>query len=306
MGFKLEQRTQEWLELAMERDLHHSITPDDAGDELRAVAKEEQPTGTLKSWEEYDLMEVVHPVLAKKKPDYDAINSLSKVRDDLMMAGLRPRLATPMLLAILGRLKDREQSSLLGKLGFRAAETEVILNFEEEADASAKELAGKKMNAPIDAFKCIEKLPVDRIGYLLAETRNSAALSKIKAYLNKWRPVRAGIATVREELKRIGMQEGTKFDAVIEQMFAQQLTGRGKTPEEREKILRKLSGIKEPPKQKEPKAKDKKFAKSSAKAHDALMKMQGKPKGKAAEAKPAHKPAAKSAKPAGKAKKKKK
>jgi tRNA nucleotidyltransferase/poly(A) polymerase len=26
MGFKLEQRTQEWLELAMERDLHHSIT----------------------------------------------------------------------------------------------------------------------------------------------------------------------------------------------------------------------------------------------------------------------------------------
>jgi tRNA nucleotidyltransferase (CCA-adding enzyme) len=304
MGFKLEQRTQEWLELAMERDLHHSITPDDAGEELRAVAKEEQPTGTLKSWEEHDLMEIVHPVLAKKKPDYEAINRLSKVRDDLMMAGLRPRLATPMLLAILGRLKDREQSSLLNKLGFRAAETEVIVNFEEQADASAKELAGKKMNAPIDAFKFIEKLPVDRIGYLLAETRNSAALSKIKAYLNKWRPLRVGIPTVREELKRIGMQEGAKFDAVIEQTFAQQLTGRGKTPEEREKILRKLSGIKEPPKQKEPKTKEKKAAKSSEKAHAALMRMQGKPKGKAAEAKQAHKPAAKPAKPVAKSKKK--
>ena len=304
MGFKVEQRTQEWLELAMERDLHHSITPDDAGDELRGAAKEEQPTGTLKSWEEHDLMEIVHPVLAKKKPDYEAINRLSKVRDDLMMAGLRPRLATPMLLAILGRLKDREQSSLLSKLGFRAAETEVILNFEEQADASAKELAGKKMNAPIDAFKFIEKLPADRVGYLLAETRNSAALSKIKAYLNKWRPLRTGLPTVREELKRIGMQEGAKFDTVIEQMFAQQLTGRGKTPEEREKILRKLSGIKEPPKQKEPKAKEKKTGKGSEKAHAALMKMQGKPKGKAAEAKPAHKPAAKPAKPAAKSKKK--
>lgn len=304
MGFKVEQRTQEWLELAMERDLHHSITPDDAGDELRGAAQEEQPTGTLKSWEEHDLMEIVHPVLAKKKPDYEAINRLSKVRDDLMMAGLRPRLATPMLLAILGRLKDREQSSLLSKLGFRAAETEVILNFEEQADASAKELAGKKMNAPIDAFKFIEKLPADRVGYLLAETRNSAALSKIKAYLNKWRPLRTGLPTVREELKRIGMQEGAKFDTVIEQMFAQQLTGRGKTPEEREKILRKLSGIKEPPKQKEPKAKEKKTGKGSEKAHAALMKMQGKPKGKAAEAKPAHKPAAKPAKPAAKSKKK--
>jgi tRNA nucleotidyltransferase (CCA-adding enzyme) len=303
MGFRLEQRTQEWLELAMERDLHHSITPEDAGDELRALAKEEQPTGTLKAWEEHKLMEVVHPVLAKKKPDYEAINELSKVRDDLMMAGLRPRLATPMLLAILGRLKDREQSSLLGKLGFRAAETEEILSFAEEAEASAKELSGKKLNAPIDAFKFIERMPADRIGYLLAESRNSGALSKIKAYLNKWRPLRAGIATVRDELKRIGMTEGPKFDAVIEQMFALQLTGRGKTPEEREKTLRKLSGIKEPPKQKEPKSKEKKGGKGSEKAHDALMKMQGKHKGKA-EAKVAHKPAAKPVKAAAKSKKK--
>ena len=303
MGFKLEQRTQEWLELAMERDLHHSITPEEAGEELRALAKEEQPTGALKSWEEHKLLEMVHPLLAKKKPDYEAINRLSKVRDDLMMAGLRPRLATPMLLAILGRLKDREQSNLLGKLGFRAAETDAILSFAEEAEASAKELSGKKLNAPIDAFKFIEKMPADRIGYLLAESRNSTALSKIKAYLNKWRPLRAGIGTVRDELKRIGMSEGPKFDAVIEQMFALQLTGRGKTPEEREKTLRKLSGIKEPPKQKEPKSKEKKGGKGSEKAHDALMKMQGKPKGKAPEAKAAHKSAAKPAKGAAKGKK---
>src|SRR6266850_2125718 len=202
MGFKLEQRTQEWLELAMERDLHHSISAEDAGGELRALAREEQPTETLKSWEQHGLMEVVHPVLAKKKPDYEAINRLSKVRDDLMMAGLRPRLATPMLLAILGRLKDRELSSLLSKLGFRSAEIEEVVSFGDEAEASAKELSGKKLHAPIDAYKFLEKMPVDRLGYLQAETRNSAALSKIKAYLNKWRPLRGGIATVRDELKR--------------------------------------------------------------------------------------------------------
>jgi tRNA nucleotidyltransferase (CCA-adding enzyme) len=301
MGFKLEQRTQEWLQLAMERDLHHSITPDDAGTELHALAREEQPAETLKAWQEHDLMEVVHPLLAKKKPDYDAIDSLSKVRDDLMMAGLRPRLATPMMLAILGRLKDREQSNLLGKLGFRSAEIETVMNFAELADAAAKELVGKKLNAPIDAYKFLEKMPADRLAYLLAESRNSAALSKIKAYLHKWRPLRTVVPVVREELAKIGMPAGPKFEAVVEQMFALQLNGRGKTPEEREKILRKLSGIKEPPKQKEPKGKEKKSAKGSDKAHDALMKMQGQPKGKAAESKPAGKAAAKpAARPAGK------
>ena len=84
MGFKLEQRTEEWFALAMERDLHHSITPEDAGAELQALAKEENPTDALKAWEEHDLMEVANPVLAKKKPDYEAIRRLSNVRDDLM------------------------------------------------------------------------------------------------------------------------------------------------------------------------------------------------------------------------------
>jgi hypothetical protein len=36
---------------------------------------------------------------------------------------------------------------------------------------------------------------------------------------------------VRDELTRIGMPAGPKFDAVVEQMFAMQLNGKGKTPE---------------------------------------------------------------------------
>jgi len=265
MGFKLEQRTQEWFDLAIERDLHHTITPEDAGLELRGLAREENPAAILKLWEEHDLLETVHAVLAKKHPDYDAINRLSKVRDDLFMAGLRPRLATPMMLAILGRLKDREQGSLLHKLGFRAAEVERILGFEEEAHAAGKELAGKKLAAPIDAFRFLEKMPVETLAHLLAFSSNSGAVSKIRAYLNKWRPLRQGIPAITNELTAIGMAAGPKFDAIVNQVFAMQLTGKGKTPEEREKILRKLSGIKEQPKPKETKGKDKKGAKVAAK-----------------------------------------
>ena len=273
MGFKLEQRTQEWFALAIERDLHHTITPEDAGAELDALAREENPTATLESWEEHELMEVVHPVLAKKEPDYEAIKRLSKVRDDLMMAGLRPRLATPMLLAILGRLKDREQSSVLSRLGFRAAEIDLLAGFAESAENVGKELAGKKLNSPIDAYKFLERVPLEKLAYLLAESRNLTALHKIRAYLNKWRPLRSGIPVVREELTRIGMPEGGKFEAVVDQMFAMQLNGKGKTPEEREKILRKLSGIKEPPKAKEGKGKEKKPAKGGEKARTAAKSL---------------------------------
>jgi len=266
MGFKIEARTQEWFDLAIERELHVTITTEDAGGELRALAREERPAVVLKAWEEHDLLEAVNPVLAKKHPGYDGITRLMKVREDLFTAGFRPRLATPMLLAILGRLKDREQGGVLSKAGFRAAESEAVLSFEEEANSVQKELVGRKMNTPIEAFRFLEKLPLEQMAYLLAESNNSGALSKIRAYLNKWRPVRAGLPVVVNELEALGMARGPKFDEVIEQVFAAQLTGRGKTPEEREKILRKLSGIKEPPKKKE---KEKKPAKAGEKQHPA-------------------------------------
>src|SRR5256714_1188386 len=132
MGFKLETRTQEWFDLAIERDLHRSITPEDAGGELRAAAREERPIVVLKAWEQHDLLEAINPNLARRHPDYDAITGLMKVREDLFTAGFRPRLATPMLLAILGRLKDREQAGVLSKAGIRSAEAEEIPGLSDE------------------------------------------------------------------------------------------------------------------------------------------------------------------------------
>jgi tRNA nucleotidyltransferase (CCA-adding enzyme) len=298
MGFKLESRTQEWFNLAIERELQKTITPEDAGQELRALAREERPHLILKEWHDQDLLELVHPLIAKKHPDYDAIARLLKVRDELFMASFRPRLATPMMLAILGRLKDRELGHVLSKLGFRAAEIEAIEEFPETALEAQKDLAGKKAKTPIDAYHYIEKLPLEVIAYLLSESNNSAAVSKIKAFLHKWRPIRQGLPVVVMELETLGMPRGPKFDQVINDVFAAQLNGRGKTPEEREKILRKLSGIKEPPKKKE---KEKKTAKGPDK-HTASEAIHA--KNKAAAEKAAKERAKAAAKPAPAAKKK--
>ena len=240
-----------------------TILPEDAGDELRSLAKEERPHLVLKEWEQHDLLERVHPLLSKKHPDYEAISRLIKVRDDLFMAGFRPRLASPMMLAILGRLKDREMGNMLSKLGFRAAEIDALESFPEKVAIVEKELTGKKTNSPIDAYHFIEKLPMEYVAYILAESNKSAAVSKLKAYLHKWRPIRIALPAVTNELEALGMPRGPKFDEVLEDVFAAQLNGRGKTPEEREKLLRKLSGIKEAPKKKE---KEKKPAKSAEKA----------------------------------------
>ena len=251
MGFKLESRTQEWFNLALERELQLTITPEDAGEEMRALSREERPHLILKEWHSHDLLERVHPLLAKKHPDYEAISRLIKVRDELFMAGFRPRLFLPMSLAILGRLKDRELANMLSKLGFRSSEIDAIESFPEKALEIQKELVGKKTKTPIEAYRFIEKVPMEFVAYLLSESNNSAAVSKLKAFLHKWRPIRQALPAVATELEAIGMPPGPRFDQVVQDVFALQLNGRGKTPEERVKILRKLSGIKEVPKKKE-------------------------------------------------------
>jgi hypothetical protein len=70
MGFKPESRTQEWFDLAIERDLHHTITPEDAGGEVRAVAREERPAVVLKALDE-DARGFVHGGIPAEVGDAD-------------------------------------------------------------------------------------------------------------------------------------------------------------------------------------------------------------------------------------------
>ena len=80
--------------------------PEDAGSEFRQLAREEKPALVLKAWESHGLLGVVNPTLEKRHPDYDAINRIFRVREDMVSSGLRPRLFAPVTVAILGRLKD--------------------------------------------------------------------------------------------------------------------------------------------------------------------------------------------------------
>jgi tRNA nucleotidyltransferase/poly(A) polymerase len=285
MGFKLESRTAEWFALAIERELHRTIDPEDAGQELRDVAREEKPSAVLKAWEAHDLVAAIYPQLAKRHPDYDAISRLVKVRDDMASAGLRPRIHVPMTCAILGRLKPRERSSALDRAGFRAAEAAAINSLEGESLRFVKLLGGRKTAAPGDAYAVLEKSPLDLMAFTLAESSNGKALGKIKNYMNKWRPLRQVLPSVEIELEQIGLPRGPKFDKVMEQFFRAQLEGKGRKLEEHPKLLRKLAGIKEPPKkkikeEKKPKVAGKAEKKSESAEPPAVEKLAAAPQAK--------------------------
>jgi tRNA nucleotidyltransferase (CCA-adding enzyme) len=255
MEFKLESRTEEWLALAMERGLQEKMEPQGVGAELHQLGSEQRPVAVLKAWESRGLIASIHPQLERRHPDYDLLGRVVRARDELFSAGLRPRVFAPIIFATLGKLKPRERSLTLSRLGFRSSAMEAVTGLEAEVQAMNKMLAGRKTAQPAAAFAFLEKTPADLLVFALAGASNAKVANKIRNYLRRWRPLRLALPGVSLELEALGMARGAKFDNVLDAFFQAQLLGKGRTPEDQTKLLRKLAGIKEPPAIKEEKKK---------------------------------------------------
>ena len=270
MAFKMESRTQEWFDLAIERGLDKNMESGDVGTELRSVSREENPVATLKQWEAHDMLAAIHPQLQRRKPDYDSLNKLARVRSNYMGAGLRPRLQPVVTNYILGRLKDREAAAAMRDAEFRKAEIDAVANLLPEAQKIVKQLKGRKTNTPRDAYFYLASVPAEMLIFIEIDLPNPRALSKIRNYLQKWRPIR--LALPGAELDALGIPRGPKFDSILEQLFEMQLRGRARTPEDRTKALRNLAGIREEPVKKPEKPKRGKAGEAATSGHQDAAK----------------------------------
>jgi tRNA nucleotidyltransferase (CCA-adding enzyme) len=290
MDFKLESRTADWFALAIERRLQEKMDPADVGSELRQLGSEQNPAAILKAWESRGLIAAIHPLLERKHPDYELLGRLVKARDELNSVGLRPRLLAPVMITTLGNLNPRERSSTLSRLGFRSSEISLAAGLEAEVDGMNKMLVGKKTEQPDAAFAYLEKAPTDWMAFSLATAANSKAINKIRNYLRRWRPLRQALPAASLELESLGVARGPKFDKIMEAFFHAQLSGKGRTPEECTKLLRKLAGIKEPPAVKEEKKKPVEKGKKKAGEEKPAIASSGKSAGKQENPKPQGKP----------------
>jgi hypothetical protein len=152
-------------------------------------------------------------------------------------------------------LKSRERAAALSRLGLGGSDVHAVTGLEGEVQKMNKMLASGKTAQPAAAFAFLEKTPTELMAFALAGASNSKIVNKIRNYLRRWRPLRLALPTVSLELEALGIAQGAKFDKIMEALFQAQLQGKGRTPEDRTKLLRKLAGIKEPPKVTEEKKK---------------------------------------------------
>jgi tRNA nucleotidyltransferase (CCA-adding enzyme) len=272
MGFKMEQRTQEWFDLAIERGLHETIDKRASGKEVMDVGREDAAAAILKLWESHKLLEIIHPKLQRRRPDYDGLSRLAKAKEGFVAAGIRGRYKIPTVFYIFRRLEPR-MAAALKSLEIPAAEAGKVIHLPHEAKKLLQLLRGGKTKTARQAYDVISTAPADLLVFMTTEFRNPKAAAKIRNYLQKWRPMRLSLPAA--ELESLGVARGPKFDKVLEQFFDLQLRGRGKTPPEVTKLLRQLAGIKDEPKPKEEKKKKRGKALETAGANRAAKRDSG-------------------------------
>jgi tRNA nucleotidyltransferase (CCA-adding enzyme) len=263
MDFKMEARTQEWFDLAIERGLQESIEKNELGKELMDVGREEAAAAILKEWESLDLLRMINPKLRRKKPDYEGLSRLARAKEAFSSVGIRSRLKIPTVFYILRKLGPG-MNTVLRNLEVRAAEAAEIIHLPNEARKVLQVLRGSKTKTAKQAYEVISSTPPGLLVFMMAEFRNAKVATKIRSYLQKWRPVRLNLPS--GELETLGVPRGPKFDKILEQMFDMQLRGRGKNPEDVTRLLKQLAGIKEQPKPKEEKKKKRGKAGEAAKS----------------------------------------
>jgi tRNA nucleotidyltransferase/poly(A) polymerase len=292
LGFKVEDRTQNWLTSALENRAWERLDAEQQGGELHAILQEENPGRLLKALAQQGLLTGLDRKLASSRLPFDQFSKIRSVAQNV--AG-----ADAFLLnfhCVVSKLGGAQQHRLARLIIADRKVLKTALELENDAKKLARLLASSKANLPSQVYGLLEGQPLHVLLFLLANYPQAKIQNRIKSFLFKFPVVRARMP--RAELLTLGLEAGPKFEKIFHQLFLAQLDGKIKTHPQLLKEFRALAGIKEPvpPKPAPPKPRPKPAKPPGASpAKKPAPPPPGKP-AKAVKATMAKRPAAKSSK----------
>jgi len=249
LGFKLDERTLRWMEMALESRAWENLNENQQGRELSAILQEEQCGRLLKALRERGLLGGLDHKLASVRLDwerFDRVRTAHRTAPD----------ADPYLLnfeALVAKLPGGQRARLAKKILGDTRMVKFALNLEREAAKLARQLRSAKAAQPSQVYTLLAAQPQPVVLFLFAHYPQVTIQSRVRNFLIKAPAIRARLPLA--ELQALGVEPSPKFEKVLDQVFRDQLDGKLKSPTQVTKALRDYAGIKPPPPAAKPKAK---------------------------------------------------
>ncbi|MBI4460633.1 MAG: CCA tRNA nucleotidyltransferase [Acidobacteria bacterium] len=239
LSFALEAKTSVQFRNALQGKVWEKISAESLALELRQIAREGEIGEVLKDMQKEGLLAVLSPRLQKKGLEWPVFARAAKARETLDEAGLRVR-SFPVLLHLLARrLSPAERSRLAKRLGLRKPELDEWRKLEEDTKLLAKELAGKGLDSPVKLYQRLAAISPEHIQLVLVESSDRKVHSHVKAYLQRYLPLRSTLPA--SELQELGIPpESARHQKILEMYFRALLEGKLRTRSDQTKFLKKL------------------------------------------------------------------
>lgn len=238
-GFRPEEKTQRWLDAALEERVWADLPPAKQASELEAVLHEDNPERVFKLYQDRGLLVGLDRSLTRIAFDrFRKISALARKSpgEDMFLLNFD---------CLASKLNAQQRQRLAKKVLPDPKRMKLALNLDRDAKKIARLLSSAKCGIPSQAYKVLSQQPRPVLLYLLAYYPQAKIQNRIKNYLVKVPQIRGRLP--ESDLLVLGVKPGPKFDKILERVFFDQLDGKIKTHQQLVQELRSLAGIKERP-----------------------------------------------------------
>ncbi len=261
----LEERTQARYDAAKEGNYIEHISDRAIGQEVEALAYEDDPLHIMRVLEKEGWLKVLNPHWSVAKVDTTGLAQLLKTRQQMAEFGYNVDPAPAVMYFLTRRLSDsdlRDMQKLIPRRQF----VESWRNLEDDAAKLAKRLSSKEAATPSRAWQVLSEAKPETILFLDGTTKQQSAAQKIKNFFGKWRQLRQKLPLPEMAELRITPQL-PEYPKIEQEAFLLLLDGKLRSRTEILKFLKPYSPPPPPPPP--PPPKKGRAAKAEAAAHAA-------------------------------------
>jgi len=238
LGFKPDEKTQRWLDAALEERTWANLSSEKQAEEIKAVLWEESPDHVFKLYHERGILAGLDRNLGRLAYDrFRKVGSFARKHPDADLFLLN-------FDCLASKMNGPQKQRLAKKVLDDPKQVKLALNLEREAKKVARLLAGAKCNVPSQAYKVLSQQPRPLLYYLQVYYPQTKVQSRVKNYLVKVPQLRGRLP--ENDLLVLGVKPGPQFDKILERVFLDQLDGKIKTHQQLTRELQSLAGVKEP------------------------------------------------------------
>jgi tRNA nucleotidyltransferase/poly(A) polymerase len=239
LHYSFEAKTAAQFQEAKEAKLLDKIRPEDLGQEVRRIGREQDAAEILKALDKEKLLVAVSPRLQGSRLDWKGMALAAKAQQMLAVSGLPVR-SFPLFLHLLTRkLPPRDRAQVAKRLRLNAHDAQAFRKLPDAAKRLAKDLGGKPGSTPTKLYELLSHTQPELILLVVLEYPSAKIQTRVRNYLRKYLPMRYRLPET--ELQALGIAEGTpRYQKLLEQFFHAMLEGKVRTKSDYAKLLKKL------------------------------------------------------------------